>query len=279
MDLAEREFRRAIEQRPGLDNLYNDLGYVLQSQARYDEAAEWFTKALEVEPKNAIARDNLARLLYQTEEFRPSLIQHLKLMDTIMSSDAIALNDTVGEPYGEQDLVEIYRNMANIYYTVGVLDDATCYSWLAHILGANTYQAGQHARMLLSIDKNTAALITLRDVFVANGGRVPAKLLLDYGIALYLGGNTSLAKTAAGRVLTQRDAERIDRRTARLLSLLVSSEKERTLLTESLFEEEPKICELEVLDSEQYWPIQFYDSVEKLVMTVCEDVEQSVPTT
>ena len=215
MDLAEREFRLAARQRPGLDNIYNDLGFVLQSQARYQEAAQWYEKALAVEPKNTIARDNLARLLYQTEEYRPSLIENLKLIDVILSTEATELIRTVGEPYGEQDLVSIYRNLANIYYTVGVLDDAVCYSWLAHILGANTYQAGQHARMLLSIDKNAAALITLRDVFVTNQGKVPAKLVLDYGIALYLSGNATLARTAAARVLGQRDAERIDRRTAR----------------------------------------------------------------
>src|SRR5689334_11177497 len=67
-ELAEAEFRKALILEKNLSSLYNDLGYALQAQDRQDEAAACYRKAIELDPKNVIAHENLARLLYLQDD-------------------------------------------------------------------------------------------------------------------------------------------------------------------------------------------------------------------
>jgi tetratricopeptide (TPR) repeat protein len=56
---AEAWHRAAIVRQPDLDTLHNNLGYNLLSQQRAGEAAAEFRRALELNPKSEIARNNL----------------------------------------------------------------------------------------------------------------------------------------------------------------------------------------------------------------------------
>lgn len=56
---GEAAHRRAIGLAPSRDDLLNNLGYCLLKQGRKTEAAETFRSALKINPKSAIARDNL----------------------------------------------------------------------------------------------------------------------------------------------------------------------------------------------------------------------------
>ena len=280
MDLAEERFRLAIEQKPGLDNVYNDLAYSLQSQARLDEAILWYRDALKIAPDNVIARENLVRVLYQTGEYRSALIENLRLMDTMLRLEPEELSKIVGQPWGPKEIVPVFRTMANIYYTVGVYDDAACYSWLAFAIGANMYEAGQHSRLLLSLDRTDQALATLRQVVIANSGEVPPKVMVDYGMTLYLHGQKGIAETAVEKVLTQTAADRVDRRTARLIRLLIANgsgnKAEAELIIESILEDDTEFCEREELDEEGYWPLAFLESVEAAVKDVCTNENESL---
>jgi len=56
---GEALHRRAVEQAPGRDALYNNLGYNLMMQGRKSEAAEEFRRALDLNPASETARNNL----------------------------------------------------------------------------------------------------------------------------------------------------------------------------------------------------------------------------
>ncbi|MCG8590783.1 MAG: tetratricopeptide repeat protein [Proteobacteria bacterium] len=62
LELAEAHYREslALEPQPAI---YNDLGFVLERQGLADEAAEFYRKALELDPQSASAHYNLAASL------------------------------------------------------------------------------------------------------------------------------------------------------------------------------------------------------------------------
>jgi tetratricopeptide (TPR) repeat protein len=64
-ELAEREFREAIRLSPQRSSFYNDLGFVLQSGDRHDEAMAAFRHALMLDPAGLSPRVNLARSLHR----------------------------------------------------------------------------------------------------------------------------------------------------------------------------------------------------------------------
>lgn len=275
VDLAEIQFRKALALGADLANVYNNLGFVLQSQGRYEEALGWYRKAVEREPRHVIARENTARVLYQLGQYRAALLENLQLLDIIVGSEPEELRAIVGEPVGNREIVDIYRNLSQIYLTVGVLDDAICYSGLAFAVAQNMFEAGRHARLLLSLDKTADAVGMLRMVVITNEGNVPPKVMVDYGIALYLQQSYELADTSATRVLTSANARPTDRRLARLIRILVAQAREDTateeLVLESVLAEDPELCEATNLDPDQYWPLAFLDKVEALVRSICSD--------
>ena len=279
MDLAEFEFRKALKLSPASDSINNDLGFVLQAQGRADEAKVFYRRAIKLSSENIEARENLARALFQQGDMRGALIETIKLVDALNSLPEEKLAQmTAQSPNGQPPLIGVFRKLSAIYYKVGVIDDAVCYSWLAHILAANMQEAGQHARLLLSLSKTGPALQTLRDVVLANQGNVPSKIYLDYGVALYLVGDESLSKMALAKVLTGADSERVDRRSARLLNVLIARRnkrlKEAELYEEGLFEEEPEFCSVEELDSDGYWPYELGVQMEGLAKAICENKQE-----
>lgn len=68
---AARLNRAIIEQFPGDVDAYNRLGKALTEMGRYSEAREAYSKALELDPLNSIARKNLSRLATLGEEASP----------------------------------------------------------------------------------------------------------------------------------------------------------------------------------------------------------------
>ena len=57
---GEAAHRKALALEPGRDDLHNNLGYCLLRQGRKKEALEEFREALKINPKSAMARNNLA---------------------------------------------------------------------------------------------------------------------------------------------------------------------------------------------------------------------------
>jgi tetratricopeptide (TPR) repeat protein len=63
-DQAVQEFRKALQARPDAE-AYNNLGFALQHQNKYDEAAEFHRKAIALDSTYAEAYNNLGVVLYK----------------------------------------------------------------------------------------------------------------------------------------------------------------------------------------------------------------------
>ena len=308
MDLAEAEFRKALLARPNADNVENDLAFTLQAQGRFSESEKLYKQALAISPDNVVARQNLARLLYQDGRYEESIRELLITIDTYYRIEPDKLTKQFGTPIDTSDLVSIYRKLAITYYAAGVLDEAKCYSTLAYAVGANMYEAAQHARMLLSMDLVPQAAEMLSSVVIANSGNVPSDVMFDYSMSLYVNGNVPLAGLALRRALAAGNLTQKTRRSARLLGMLIAikESKRSDLVTyqDGLFEDEPSFCEdfappqpeeelspeesaaatksgfadkaapKRPLDADQYWPIRFTESVEPLVVQLCNGKDE-----
>ena len=68
LEIAEAHYREslAIKQQP---TIYNDLGFVLERQGLHEEAAEAYSKALELDPESSVAHYNLGSSLTRRGEF------------------------------------------------------------------------------------------------------------------------------------------------------------------------------------------------------------------
>lgn len=279
-DLAEREFRKALKLAPENAKIYNDLGFVLQAQARFAEARRYYLLGLKREPQNVVLLENLARTLYSLGNIGESIRVYFDLLDLYHSLSADTLRIYLDAEFSDAEFVTVYRSIAMAQYALGRNDEAACYSALAYILGSNIYEAGRHSRLLFSMNKEAIALDVLRNTFIALQGNVPPKILLDYGIALFLSRDYQLAKASLSRVLQSSGGARVDRRTARLVLLLISLEEgggkqERETLYESLFEEDSKFCERSGLDRDDYWPLRLSRAVESLQTELCNEEKQS----
>ncbi len=278
-DLAEKEFRIALLARPNMHSLHNDLGYVLFAQNRLSEAKRSVLRALRLEPRNIAARESLAHILYAMGDISGAINQYKLSLFTLETEDPIALQQVLGSRSGPEDYVRIHRNLATAYYAKGDLGEARCQSAYARSLVASQAQTGQHARLLLSLEESAQAVAELRQVIVASGGAVSPKLMLDYGIALYAENEYPLALAALSRVLSSVGAEARDRRSARLfkLSILMTegSPAERSVVKESLFEEDENLCEIVLVD-EEYWPLKLILLIEELQTKMCSDEFESL---
>ena len=273
-DLAEREFRRALALNKTTDSIYNDLAFVLQSEERYDEAEELYLRAIALNPQNINAHDNLARLYYQTGRIPQTLEQYAIVRDLVNLSDPQEVKDKLGR----EQAVELYKLLrleAMAYYALGLTDEALACSSSALVQSGSVYEAGQHARMLLALEKVENATRVLRETLEVHKGDVPKELLLDYGLALYVSGESSLAKAALTRLLSQPGVERGDARTARLVKLLLAfkdgNQKEAESVYDTLFKEDSKLCRMKLIDRDNYWPSVLVDELKQLTTRMCSN--------
>ena len=58
---AETAFRKALQIDPNLSGVLNNLGLILYDQALYKDAANYFKRSLEIEPRQSDAYINLAK--------------------------------------------------------------------------------------------------------------------------------------------------------------------------------------------------------------------------
>ena len=278
LDLAEGEFRRAMFREHATDLLYNDLGFSLEGQGRFEEAIANYSEAIRLNPKNVSAHQNLARALYKNEQFEKAAGEYQELVHLHLES--LGSDPTNPGPgiLTQSEIGGVYRNLSIIYYVLGVVDEALCFSRLALDHNPNVYETGQHARMLMSVNRIAQALQTLRHAVTINGAGISPKLLLDYGIALYASGEKKLAVEALNRVKSSDRADYGDQKSAALIELLgeAAGEPEEKLKQgfETLLKEQPALCQrtYPVGDDPQvdaYWPQNLLEDVKGLFEKYC----------
>lgn len=279
-DLAELEYRRAIGLRPDLATPYNDLGFVLLQQERFDDAAAVLRKALRIAPKHVPALENLGRALYRKGEVEESIDSFRRAIEVLNGSPPDEIKEITGTTFNNNDIASIHRNLAIALFAAGILDEAICESRSALNLANNLDQAGQHGRMLLALGRLPQALRFYADTVTVWQTAVPPKMLFDYGAALYAHGDLKLAKETFGKVLEARSADIEDRTATHLVKLLIAMREksgiEAKTTYESLLEEEPKLCTRLSVDPNRYWPYQLVDDARGLLKVVCDEEGRAI---
>ncbi|WP_457625805.1 tetratricopeptide repeat protein [Persephonella sp.] len=64
LDLAEKEYKKAISKNKNWDVPYFNLGNIYFKKKKYTKAEEYYRRAVHLNPKNSDAMNNLAYLLY-----------------------------------------------------------------------------------------------------------------------------------------------------------------------------------------------------------------------
>lgn len=267
-DQAELIFRKAILRSPELGSIYNDLGFALQGQNRFNEALENYYRALAVDPLNAQALDNIARLYYETGELEKAKEIYEALIKKLPNGTLVSV---------PADTSIWTKNLASVDYQLGFVDDATCL--LRSMSGPqNLTISGQYVRVLLAEDRVKEAVNFLGAIVGFFNGHVAGNLMVDYGVGLYEQGNVPLAKEAFERVLSQAGTASSDRKTAYLYKLAIDTAaadtKEADYEFKLLLDDDPDLCKLEDTDTYGYWPTRATERVLTTLQTRCGSVPE-----
>lgn len=68
-DLAEKDFQKAIELKPGFATAYHSLGMLKYETKEYEKAVEYFSKAIEIDESNAITYYNMGMSYFRLEDY------------------------------------------------------------------------------------------------------------------------------------------------------------------------------------------------------------------
>ena len=98
---GEPAHRKAVEVAPNVDYLHNNLGYNLLMQKKYQEAAEEFREALKLNPAGAMARNNLAMALANSNATAQALATWQAATDPASAHNNLAVVWMEKGNYGE----------------------------------------------------------------------------------------------------------------------------------------------------------------------------------
>jgi Flp pilus assembly protein TadD len=86
------QYEKALDIRPGLEQVHNNLGVILANRGHIGEAVDHFRKAVEIKPAFGDANRNLGELLAAREQFDEAISYFDKAL-TIMPADGRAIED------------------------------------------------------------------------------------------------------------------------------------------------------------------------------------------
>jgi tetratricopeptide (TPR) repeat protein len=243
------------------------------SQDRFLEAGEAFERSLALNPKNVIARDNYAKLLYRRGGYSASIEQYFILLDTLFSSKKSELKELLGQEFNESELVDIFRNLSSAYFALGYFDEAVCYSELARQRLPDAFQVSLHSRLLMSLGRNEEAFNVMNETIVVTRANVPSFMLADFGILLLERGEYSRAQESFNRALSSARLSRQEREAAWLGAIYAGIRQEKTkevkLLAKQLLTTQDQLCEEGTIVEQSYWPLGFRDNLIIAKKEVC----------
>ncbi len=270
-DLAEKELLLALETAPRQSTIYNDLGVVMLSQSRYVQAEQMFKRAIELEANNAVALENYAKTLYRKREYFFSIKEFEKLLNLLFLSSEEEIKQASGRVYKEKDLVDINRNISSAYFALGMLDEALCYSNLALVKSPDVYQVSVHSRMLMLHEELEQSFSLINNTVVGLNYSVPAGMLLDHSVNLFLDNKLSGAEQSVGLALKKPSISYEDRILAQLSSYLffISQRKynKANTLQKSIEENSENVCKFEVINS--HMPVRFVKLLSAVQNKIC----------
>lgn len=97
-DLAEADFRKALELNPGQPQVLNYLGYsFVEMETNLDEALQMIEEAVAAEPGSGYITDSLGWVFYRLGRYEEAVV-HLERAAELMAVDPI-VNDHLGDAY------------------------------------------------------------------------------------------------------------------------------------------------------------------------------------
>ncbi len=277
-DLAEQELRIAVKMLPNQSSVFNDLGVVLMSQSRYLEAADVFLQATDLDPYNAVALENYAKVLYKDGDYFSSLKQFDKLLDLLFSSSEEQIQKSTGKIYTNQDFVNILRSKASAYYALGYYDQSLCLSNEAMLKSPDIYQVGIHSRLLLSFDRVDESHQILENTINFLNGVVPPGMMLDYAVTLFLKKDYDKSATYTDNALKNPQINSVEKRIGLLTSYMIlvmqKKDKEAENLAENMINNDEQLCSINQLMKNSYLPASFEDLLKLVRGRICKSANK-----
>lgn len=97
-DLAEKQYKRAIQKDDRFTSAYVNLGNVYYDKEDYDKAEKYYKKALKLDPENIMATNNLGNVYLKNNEYDQGIELLSGLLDTTDEIPAFYL-DTLARLY------------------------------------------------------------------------------------------------------------------------------------------------------------------------------------
>ncbi len=274
-DLAEVKFRKALEISPTSSNVLNNLGFSLLEQNRREESIKYFIRALKADANNKSAFKNLIRTYYQMGNYQKAIYGYKALLEVLPLNKFLNTLEINKIPnLSVLDIVSVYRDLASLYYVIGEVDEALCYSNMAVTLLGNREQLLIHERMLLSLNKYKEALPYLK-IIISQNNKLDSESLIDYVAVLYLNGDSLLAKQVVDRLLSDVNISDSKRNLALILKILLLrdsgiSEEEFFTVSNSVTEENKDFCVNILKDVPDYWPESLLIYINNSYLKICE---------
>lgn len=273
-DLAEQELRKAIIKLPRQSSVFNDLGVALMSQSRYAESAQMFLHATKLDPGNAVALENYAKVLYLDQDYFSAIKQFNNLLDLLYSKTEEQILKSSGKIYADQEFVGILRNMASANFAMGYYDEALCLSNQALLKSPDLFQVGVHSRLLLLFGKIDETYGLLDNTVIGLNGAVPPGMMLDYAVTLFIKKDFEKAAVSADNALKNPQINSEEKSVAFLTSYLILSKqkkhKEAASLAATIINSNDRLCNSSQLMKNSYYPTTFEDQLNLVRGRICK---------
>jgi tetratricopeptide (TPR) repeat protein len=184
---AEKAFRRALKEHPNYWVAYNELGFGLHGQAKYQQAIQAFRAASLAAPKSAMALSNLGAEYLQVGAFDEALESMKRSLALDPDSDFAAANTSLALRYQEkhEQALPFARKAVQLNPALDTnwLELADCLSSLPNHLGeakdAYLRAAKEAERHLLTDPTDAPSWMLLALYKVKSGSPQNAPLLIE----------------------------------------------------------------------------------------------------
>lgn len=258
VDQAEAEFRHVLAISPPTTTVLSDLGYVFERQERYPDAAAAYRRSLQLNSKNVVAREGLARVFAATGKTEAGIDELLTASEQLAVYTDERIRQITGRTYSAADKRSVLRTLAGAYYKAGYEDEALCFTRRALAMGDIDWSlVSYYARLLLVTGRFGVAGGYLKDVIGVWQENAPSSIYLDFGIAAYAMGDRATARDALQKVLERKNADANDRHDAGLLQLAVvkaaGTAADIAALKTGLLADDT-LCDTAAPNRGDYWP-------------------------
>ncbi len=273
LDQAELEYKKALRVNPNLTMVINDLAVVYEQTDRLEEARKLYLQAFNLDKRNFVALKNLAKINFRLGNFEESLEQFEEVLQIVTSLSPITLKNINNKDWGIKDYQELYGLISLANYNAGYFDEAICNSEKVVSLASDPSLILQYERFLGVLDRSAQAKNFL-DKKLALNADIPADLLFDYAIILYLNNDLQGAQQKLDLCKISNSFKTVDSLQFNLFQLLLlrKEQKNNEVLEKKaeLFEVSPEICK-RALVLPAYRPTEFEKETQQLIKEICKN--------